>query len=129
MIKCDIQKWPIVNMHFGSLPSYEDAINWLETCDEILKKKQKFLIISSFSENYQFEHNARIKQAKWFKKSKPELAKWCLGMIRITQDPIMIEKINAPAMAKGMPFKCIAVDNFNIALEKALQILTQENLI
>lgn len=129
MIKCDISKWPIVKMHFGSSPTYKDAINWLKTCNEILRKKQKFLVISSFSENYQFEHKARIKQAKWFKESKPELAKWCLGMIRITQDPVMIKKINSPAMTKGMPFRCIVTSNSSAAWEKARQILMQDNLI
>ncbi|WP_150464201.1 hypothetical protein [Francisella sp. XLW-1] len=129
MIDCDISKWPIVKMHFGSSPSYKDVLSWLDKCSQILKKQQKFLVISTFSEQYQFEHKARLKQAKWFKESKPELAKWCLGMIRVTNDPIMIKKINAPAMAKGMPFSCIAVDNTCSAWEKAQQILIEDNLI
>ncbi|WP_150467557.1 hypothetical protein [Francisella sp. SYW-9] len=129
MIECNMSKWPIVNMHFGSYSNYDDVLNWLNFCDEILEKQQKFLIISSFSEKYQFEHNARVKQAKWFKKSKPKLSKWCLGMIRITQDPIMIEKINNPAMHKGMPFRCIVADNFNDASKQAQQILMKNNLI
>ncbi|QIV93940.1 hypothetical protein [Allofrancisella frigidaquae] len=129
MIECDTTKWPIVNMHFGSYPTYKDALDWLDNCSEILRRQQKFLIISTFSENYQFEHKARIKQAKWFKQAKSELAKWCLGMIRVTQDPIMIKKINTPAMHKGMPLNCIAVKDISSAKEKAYQILIEGNLI
>ncbi|QLE78443.1 hypothetical protein FLM55_01275 [Francisella sp. Scap27] len=129
MIDCNIVEWPIVKMHFGSHSSYEDVIAWLKQCDKILEKKQKFIIISTFDDNYQFGHEARIQQAKWFKSVKPELKKWCLSMLRVTQDPIIIKKIRAPAMDKGMPFKCIAVDNISLAWEKASQILLKREFV
>jgi hypothetical protein len=123
MINCDFTTWPIIRMHFGSNPTYTDAITWLKHCDEILEKKQEFLIISTFEENYQFEHKARIKQAKWFKSVKPELKKWCIGMLRVTNDPIMVDKINSSAMKKGMPFKCTAMINLESAWTQANKIL------
>ncbi|MBK2124693.1 hypothetical protein [Fangia hongkongensis] len=128
MIRCNINDWPVVRMHFHSYPSYEEVINWLSDCDRILKEKREFVLISTFDEHYQFEHRARKKQAIWFKSVKNELSKWCLGMFRVTQDPVIIKKINAPAMSKGMPFQCIVVEDVKKAELQAHELLTKCNL-
>ncbi len=129
MISCSMNQWPIVRMHFGSHPTYDDVKDWLKQCDSILERKQKFIVIVTFEDNYQFQHESRILQAKWFKSVKSELKKSCLGMLRVTQDQVMIKKINTPAMNKGMPFRCIAVDNADFADMKALDILSKEGLL
>jgi hypothetical protein len=128
VISCEIVQWPIVRMHFGNYPTYDDVTAWLKQCDTILDKKQRFIVISTFDDNYQFEHEARIHQAKWFKSVKPELKRWCLSMLRVTQDPVMVKKINRPAMNKSMPFSCIAVKDIHLAWEKANDMLVKENL-
>ncbi|MDA0910016.1 MAG: hypothetical protein O2809_00470 [Proteobacteria bacterium] len=128
MIQCDIQDWPIVRMHFHNYPHYDEVIHWLNDCDSLLKRKIPFLLISTFEAHYQFTHDARKKQAVWFKTVKNDLAKYCLGMFRVTEDPTMIAKLQSPAMRKGMPFQCIAVRDVVTAYQQAHKLLQQHGL-
>lgn len=128
-ITCDLDHWPIVNLHFPSYPTDDAVKNWIQKIDKVIDKKDPYIVISTFEENYQFSQNARKEEIFWFKRNKPILQKYCLGMLRVTTDTEMIRKLNNPALNKGMPFPCIACNTWNIAYDMALKILKNHNII
>jgi acetyl CoA:N6-hydroxylysine acetyl transferase len=122
-ILCDIKEWPLVRFHFGSNPTDDAVIRWLEELDILLKISEPCVVLSTFSENYQFTTDARRYQAVWFKKNKDKLSTYCLGMVRVTEDLDLIKKITSSAMRKGMPFHCIPVSTLSEGYVLANKIL------
>ncbi len=122
-ISCDLNRWPIIRLHFPSFPS-DDAVDcWIRELDEILLRREPYVAISTFDREYQFSQQARKAEMAWFKRHKPLLAKYCRAMLRVTNDTEMIAKLNSPAMAKGMPFRCIPVQTLELAVQQAELIL------
>jgi hypothetical protein len=85
-------------------------------------------VISTFAEHYHFSQAGRRQQAIWYKKIKERLARYCLGMIRVTRDELIIQRLRNPAIAKGIPFPCIVVDDLSQANQRARQLLQQAGL-
>lgn len=125
-ITCDLSNWPIVRLHFPSFPSDEAVDCWIRELDEVLLRQEPYVVISTFDREYQFSQQARKVEMAWFKRHKSLLAKYCRGMLRVTNDAEMIAKLNSPAMAKGMPFRCIPVQTLELALQQAKLILNRE---
>lgn len=106
-ITCNTHNWPIIHLHFPSFPQDEMVSRWISELDNIINRHEPYIVISTFDNNYQFSQNARKEEMYWFKRNKPLLNEYCLGMLRITRDEEMLAKLNSPAMKKGMPFRCI----------------------
>lgn len=124
-IKCDTSAFPIIYLHFPSYPKDEIVYAWLNAMEELLDRAMPGVVISTFAANYQFSSDARRAQALWFKKNKKRLANLCLGMVRVTKDKNLIQKITSAAMRKGMPFICIPVATLFDAKNVALGLLAQ----
>lgn len=124
-IPCDAQAWPLLRMHFPSYPSDQAVAKWLADLDHLLQRQQPCVVISTFSEHYQFPQTARRQQALWFKRNKDLLKAYCLGMVRVTKDTEMIAKITSNAMREGMPFACIPADDITSAEKIANDLLKQ----
>jgi hypothetical protein len=124
-IACDTSAFPIIYLHFPSYPQDIVVENWLKEMDQLLERAAPGVIISTFAPHYQFSSNARRMQALWFKKNKKRLANLCLGMIRVTKDKDLIQKITSAAMRKGMPFICIPVSTMLDAKNVALGLIAQ----
>jgi len=105
-IDCDPKDWPVVRMHFPDTPSDNAVDHWLSEVDKLLERASPCVVISTFSPHYQFSTHARRMQALWFKQNKKLLNAYCLGMVRVTTDQNMIDKITSHAMREGMPFFC-----------------------
>jgi hypothetical protein len=129
MIHCDTVQWPLLRIHFPGYPRDEDVTRWLVECDTLLARQSSFLVISTFAKHYQFSQAARRQQAIWYKKIKGQLAQYCLGMIRVTRDEPLIQRLRNPAVAKGIPFPCIVVDDLPQANHQAQQLLQQAGLL
>lgn len=122
-IGCNITSWPIVRLHFPSYPSDASVQQWLSKLDSIIERGSRCVAISTFDANYQFSQNARKLEMQWFKANKTKLGQLCLGMIRVTTDPVMIKKLQNPTMEKGMPFRCIASPSIDDATHIAHNII------
>jgi RimJ/RimL family protein N-acetyltransferase len=118
-IGCDISNWPIVRLHFPSYPVDNAVVQWLHKLDTIITIGAPFVVISTFDTDYQFSQASRKEQVFWFKRNKSLLEKYCLGMLRVTTDPVMREKLNNPAMHRNMPFRCIPCTSLEHAEQMA----------
>lgn len=124
-LSCDVTRWPIIRMHFPRSPTDKMVEMWLNELDLLLKRIEHCVVISTFDSDYQFSVEARRKQALWFKRNKTWLHLYCIGMVRVTNDPEIIRKIKAPAMRKGMPFVCIPARSLHEAEHVANQLLLE----
>lgn len=122
-IDCIIDQWPIIHIHFPSFPTDKTVSNWIIQLESLVAKSEPYVVITTFSRNYQFSQSARKEQMIWFKRNKGRLSQYCLGMLRVTTDTDMINKLNNPAMKKGMPFKCIACPSISTATKMAHDLL------
>jgi RimJ/RimL family protein N-acetyltransferase len=105
-IHCDAAEWPLLRLHFNDHPRDDDVKSWLANVDILLARRERFVVISTFGEHYQYSPAARRYQALWFKQNTDALAS-CIAMVRVTRDAEMRAKITSNAMRKGMPFVCI----------------------
>lgn len=127
IIGYDDSKLPLLFLHFPSYPDDLQVEKWLERLNQITRTKTPYVVISTFDDNYQFSQEARKLEMRWFKQNKPVLAEYCLAMLRVTTDVDMIEKLNSPAMANGMPFRCIPIASKEEAIKQAEVILLENH--
>lgn len=124
-INCTTNNWPIIHIHFPSFPTDETVSIWIKQLDSLVTTSESYVVITTFDRNYQFSQSARKEQMAWFKRNKVSLSQNCLAMLRVTNDPDMIDKLSKPAMKKGMPFRCIACPSFSAAAQMARDLLKE----
>ena len=101
MITVNLNKMPIVEMHFGNKPNDKDVKIWLNKCQSIINQELKFVVVSTFDESYQFSQKGRKLQNEFYKSVFNDLKKYCLAMLRVTEAPKIIKKVEAPSLKKN----------------------------
>lgn len=88
----------ILDMRFSAHVSVEEFEQWLTQVERFFLKSQPFVLVMQTAEGTTFPEEYRQIQAVWYKKFKHLFFQYCLGLVRIAQDPDDLKRLNTPAL-------------------------------
>ena len=103
-----IQGWPLVEICFNGPADESDVQSWLEAMNALFEKNQPFGLMTRTSENSDFSDAGRKAMGLWFKQSREQIARHCVGVARIAPNEEAVARLAGPKMQAAMPCPIIA---------------------
>ncbi|RKG45801.1 hypothetical protein D7V64_01730 [Acinetobacter cumulans] len=88
----------IMDMRFSAHVSTEEFELWLSQVERFFLKQQHFVLVMQTEPVTEFPEQYRQLQATWYKRYKQDFFQYCLGLVRIAQDPADQQRLNAPSL-------------------------------
>ena len=88
----------IMDMRFSAHVTVVEFEQWLSQVERFFLKKQHFVLVMQTEIDTEFPEEYRQLQAVWYKKYKQLFFQYCLGLVRIAQDPTDQQRLNTPSL-------------------------------
>ena len=111
----------IMDMRFSAHVTVAEFEQWLSQVERFFLKKQHFVLVMQTEVGTEFPEEYRQLQAGWYKKYKQLFFQYCLGLVRIAQDPTDQQRLNTPSLHAAWRVPYYVTLDHSDALQWAVQ--------
>ena len=111
----------IMDMRFSAHVTVAEFEQWLSQVERFLLKKQHLVLVMQTDIGTEFPEEYRQLQAVLYKKYKQLFFQYCLGLVRIAQDPTDQQRLNTPSLHAAWRVPYYVTLDHSDALQWAVQ--------